>query len=826
MMRSIHRRGEWAWLVVVGLTSVLLAGAVAAQEEPADVPAGDVAAEVLEDDPGLDEDPLFEDDPGPNDEGLEDEFTDDELVEGSSAPDPHAGLETITVTAQKREQKLQDVPAAVSAITGEQLEEAGINQMQDIALQVPNLHWGQELGNARITIRGVSNAAGTDQATAFHIDGVYRNRAKSITSLTFFDVRRIEVLRGPQGTLYGRNATGGAINVVSNPPSPDFEVLSDVQFGTYYQKLIRGVINVPLAEDVAAIRVAGYWEQHDGYQKNLTIPGPSDDYDDADDIGIRTQLLVSPTDDLDVTLRFNYFRKKGVGYALKREGPLPEFVDLVPGGGSPIPIPPQPIYYGATENPENPRQVYLDWQGGIDNEMLGGNADISWRVPEIALFGETKLKVLGSFDHFDDFSTSDQDYSDNFIANLVNPEENREWVAEINWTSDNDGRFGWLLGAFHLGAQGANHIVAPALLPIVLDPSGGPPYVPDIVADLTVRQNFDSSVYSVAGFTNAWFDITDAIRAEAGFRYSYDWKTSDALHPESNFVLGPITVPLFELVDDSRSDSWGRPSGSLSVDWRVTDDHMVYGRFATGYKSGALNNDIAILGGGIFSPPDASPEDIFSLEFGSRNTLLDNKLIANGTFFAYWYRDLQVSQLLQAQNFIDNAAKARSVGIELEAIYRPIDPLTLTAQFAFLDSEYTEYTNCVDTKDPLFPVTDCTGNRLNRAPRFSGTFIAQYDIDLGKVGTVSPFAQVYASDDVFFRPTNDPEDTQGAYAILNFRLMYRTDDGRFGVDLFIDNALDEDIATTKLVGSSLLGTPQLSAYDRPRTAGFRITLAY
>ena len=136
---------------------------------------------------------------------------------------PHAGIETITVTVQKRSQTLQEVPAAASAILGQQLDAAGITQVQDIQVFVPSMHYGQERGEAKITIRGVSNAQGTDQSTAVHTDGIFQNRARSITALTFFDVERVEVLRGPQGTLYGRNATGGAMNIISVPPSPNLE---------------------------------------------------------------------------------------------------------------------------------------------------------------------------------------------------------------------------------------------------------------------------------------------------------------------------------------------------------------------------------------------------------------------------------------------------------------------------------------------------------------------------------------------------------------------------------------------------------------------------
>ena len=769
---------------------------------------------------------------GAQDEELDDGLGESETAEVSADDEAHAGIETITVTVQKRSQSLQQVPAAASAILGQQLDSAGITHLQDIQALVPSMHFGQERGEVKITIRGVSNAQGTDQSTAVHIDGINQNRARSITALTFFDVDRVEVLRGPQGTLYGRNATGGAMNIISVPPSPDFEAFGDFQFGNYHQTMFRGVLNVPIVEDIAAVRLSGFWENRDGYQENFSFNGSDQDSDDAEDFGIRSQLLWTPHDSLDVTLRFNYARKRGVGYALKRDGPLPEFIELPVLG-------PQPIYDGATSNPSNERHVYLDAKGDIDNEMTSTNADIQWQVPEMPFFGETKLRVLGSFTDFDDYSVNDQDYSDLPIAVAAQWWTGTEWVGEIDWSSDYGGDGGWLLGIFHLGTSGDNTIDAPSILPFIL--SGMRVEVP-----IPFHQDFESSAYSVAGFVSGWYQITDKLRVESGARYSHDWKTSDLVSPVifiPDVDGNPTSLVLFAAIDDQRTDNWGEPTGSISLDYQITDEALLYGRFATGYKAGTLNNDIAPIGGkfgdpdcmppggpsapncdGIFAPADADPENIYALEAGLKNTLFDNRLLLNVTTFIYWYHDLQVSQLFEAQYFVENAANARIFGIELESTWLPTDSLTLDAQFSFLDTIYTDYEDCIDAKD--LSKQDCTGNQLSRAPRFSGSFTAKYEFDLERFGSVTPFAQVYASDEVFFRPTNEPADAQGAYYLLNFRLMWRSEDNRFGLDLFIDNALDKDVATTKIVGSSLLGAPLIDAYDRPRTFGARVSIAW
>jgi iron complex outermembrane receptor protein len=733
-------------------------------------------------DPGS---PTERPDPRSSDRG--DRFYDDsgeyEVGAVAAAGNPHAGVETITVTAQKRSQTVQEVPAAVSAVSGPQLDAAGITQMQDIQTVVPNMHFGQERGEAKITIRGVSNAHRTDPSTAIHLDGIYQNRARSLTSLTFFDVQRVEVLRGPQGTLYGRNATGGAMNIISIPPGPEFEAFGDIQIANYQQRLVRGALNAPLVEDLAALRVSGFWEDREGYQENRALEGSNKDADDADDFGIRTQLLLTPGGSLDMTLRLNYAQKRGVGFALKRDGALPDEVDFEF-------IPPQEIYAGATPNPEDEREVYLDTKGRIDNEMINANADIQWQVPEIPFLGNTKLRILGSFTKFDDLSVNDQDYSDLRITVANETWKGDEWVGEIDWSSDYGGDGGWLLGIFHLGTTFDNTIDAPSTITLI--PPNPPP--PQLDVPVPFHQEFEASAYSLAGFANGWYHITDKLRIEAGARYSHDWKESQLESPV--IYLLDTNLVLFQVVDDDRSGDWGEPTGSISLDYQITDENLAYGRFATGYKAGTVNNDIAMIGGefsdpdcnpdpddpacdGIFTPPDAETEYLYALEAGLKNTLLDNRGLFNITAFVYWYTDLQVSQFLENQYFVENAATARIWGVELESTWRPIEPLMLEAQFSYLGTTYTDYEDCRDAKD--LSVQDCTGNQLSRAPRFSGNLIASYDIDFGRFGSLTPLAQLYASDEVFFR---------------------------------------------KIVGSSLLGSPLLDAYDRPRTFGGRVNLTW
>jgi iron complex outermembrane receptor protein len=300
------------------------------------------------------------------------------------------------------------------------------------------------------------------------------------------------------------------------------------------------------------------------------------------------------------------------------------------------------------------------------------------------------------------------------------------------------------------------------------------------------------------------------------------------------FELGPFLI--FLPVDDERSDDWGRLSGEIGLNYKIDDDKLLYGKFSTGYKSGSLNNDIAVFGGvggtpptnpfcsaGICSYPNAGPEDIFAFEIGSKNDFYDHRLRVNLTSFVYYYRDLQVSQLFESGTFIENAASAINAGLELEVSARPWRGLNFIGQLSYLYTEYLDFPVCTDIRTNT--LADCTGNELSRAPSFSGTFITFYDFDLGRYGTFTPRFQVYGSDEVFFRPLNTLEDRMDPYALLDFRFMWRQADGRFGVEAFIMNALDRDVITTKIIGSALLGSPDLTAFDRPRTIGLRMSIS-
>lgn len=807
-MRSTHR--PTAVLVAALVAALVSTGDVWAQAAPAaSDEAADEAGSATE---GAGEAEGVEEGAG---DGIEPEGEIEVEAYEAGAPEPSPqGIEEIVVTAEKRTSVVQDTPIAITALTGGQLDQAGVGQIQDLAFQVPNLHYGVEFGLARVTIRGVSTALGSDASTSFHIDGIYQNNPALPASLTFFDIDRVEVLRGPQGTLYGRNATGGNINILSMPPSNEFEMFGDLELGTYDLKLGRAGLNLPVIEDKLAMRLSSYFEFRDGYQRNLLYPDRSVDRDDADAYAFRYQVRTTPTDTIDTTLRFNYAKLGGAGPATKLEGDFDRTFRFLQDAIDDLMLPETvlpPVYRNALPNPEDPRKINLNTIGSLDGEAWSTNGEFNWDFPE----REMHFKLLGSFarstrDSFADGDNSDIDLID---ANLASGFD--EWVAEANLVSTSDGPWEWTAGLFYYGTQGTFDVDAQARIEVVT-------FLPRVDIDYMQEYTFEEHGAAVFGQLRRTFG--ERWRVDAGLRYSHDWKQRSLFATEFQIPLNAVTsIPVFPEVFEDKSDDWGRFSGSLGVEYQLFDEQLLYGKFSTGYKSGTIG--LPLIGvNDVTFPDNTEPEDIFAWELGAKTDWFDRRLRANLAGFFYLYNNLQVSQIVDAGVFIENASNARTLGLELEVTAVLFDHLLLVGNLGILDAKFTDY-DCTPPEDPTTTI-DCSGNNLIRAPRFSGTISAQYDLDMGRFGSLVPRIQVFASDEVFFRPFNEPEDRNGPYALLDLRLSWYSEDGRISVESYVDNVLDEDVITTKTVGSPLANSPVTTSFDRPRTAGVRIGLRW
>ena len=540
-------------------------------------------------------------------------------------------LEEIIVTAEKRENTVQRTPLSVTAFSGDAVQEANIKDVRSLSSFVPNLNIGEQgiSSSMVMTLRGVSstnNNPNGDPAVAFHVDGVYYARSSGANAL-FYDLERLEVLRGPQGTLWGRNATAGSINLVTAKPTEQLQFALDGTVGNYGQTATQGMINLP-ASETFAVRFSFATDQRDGYQESRNPDFP--DLYDADDTALRLHALFTPNDDLSVLLSGDYFERGGAGTGMT----------LLNSGLSP-------------------------WE--IDH-----NVDA---YTDIEATGY-KLEVNYSFENMDFVSiTANRQQEDNtfrdFDGNAAQVGSSLFFVdhkalsQEFRLTSTTDSNFEWLLGAYYMKEETGNRS------DVFID------FAPGLPIELTVI--FDSpnrEADSQALFGQSFYHLTDDLKVTTGLRYTDDEKLN--VDGRQTVIRGPNT---FHTVENF-TVSWTKTDWKLGLDWQLTDDQLLYASVGTGYKAGGAN-----FGGVIFY----DPEDLLAFEVGSKNRFLDNRAQFNLSVFNYDYEDLQVSQVVNGQNETQNAASSGIWGLESDFQFILSDNFSVDGTLSYLDGEYEDY---------------------------------------------------------------------------------------------------------------------------------------
>jgi iron complex outermembrane receptor protein len=653
-----------------------------------------------------------------------------------------ARLEEIVVTADKTGvEKLQSTPQAVSVIGGEALQRQGVANIRDLAQLVPNMTFAQNTSSALLYIRGIGSnntAAGSDPDVTVQIDGVYIARPSGQTS-DFLDVARIEVLRGPQGTLYGRNAVGGTLNIISRAPSTMFNGAAQVTAGNY--GLVQGDLYVtgPLGSDKLLGSLAIDYKTHDPYFKNIAPGGR--DVGDADHAGARAQLKWLASDAIDATTRIDVsavMHEHFENYShMVAPAPFPALANTLVGDFRTVAL--------------NSPQVLVQQIGGISEEM-------NWR-----LGGPWTLKSITAWRTLKSKASNDNDATDQFVqfAHLANQEQQGSQEFNLQYAGE---RLKGVLGVYYFQD---------------LDRQRNDVAIPPSVTTPAARALFnaarpDIGSKSGAVFAQGVYEVIPGVSLTVGGRY-----TSESKEMSQYFVrtsLNPATVgapfPGFPLSFQLKRE-YHAFTPKVALDWKITDDAMVYVSATRGYKSGGFNFSATTPATATFAP-----EKIWSYEAGAKTQWLDDRLRVNATAFRYDYSNLQVSQLIAAATFsIGNAASATVNGFELEVTGKPTSELQLTGNFSALDATYDKYPGasvpagllrfepravCVGTACTI----DAAGKSLNAAPRYSGVLAVD---DTHRFGDLSVAGHVDYSwrSRTFFDPSNNALMSQGAYGLLN-----------------------------------------------------------
>ncbi len=726
--------------------------------------------------------------------------------------DESRALEEVIVTAQKRAADVQSVPLAITAFSQDALDEQGITEIANLWQSVPSLQFtttGNFTSGVVVTLRGIGTdvtTSGADQGVALHMDGVYLGKS-SAALLSFFDLERLEVLRGPQGTLYGRNATGGSINVISQRPHEEFEAFGDVLFGNYDHLRLRAVINGPMGDRVAA-RLTATWEERNGYVENLW-PGGGDDSHDADDWGIRGQLRIDASDTVEILASLYAAETGGVGPTINplNQHPAATLVGLIqppPLAGTPFGVPSfRPAYAGALPPSSDLHAIRTNANEGTDQQVSGAVVTVTWDLESVAF-----KSITGWFNNETDiFRDGDRTELDLYTKRRV--EDASQFSQEFNLTSNSSGKWEWILGAFYYSDD-----VSDKDTEILFEPNAS---IPGATGTLF---SFDSNIESTswALFGQASYSISDKLRGTFGLRYSVDEKQGQTNFRNIEDLTNGLILVGFPQ-SGAYKETWEEPTGKIGLDYFVNDDSMLYLTFSTGYKSGGLN---------INSPDQATfdPELINAWEIGSKNRLADNRVELNVSAFYYDYDDLQLFSVTESAPFIQNAASSKIRGLEVESKILATDSLSLDMFVAYLDAEIKSFV----TKDPADPpplqvLEDLSGNRLPRAPEWEINVGAAYDWDLNN-GRLTLSGRYHWQDDIFFRAQNDADKMQEGYGTYDARLTYVSSDDRWRVSAFGKNLGDEQAFSHLLVEAGLLGSPVNVVPIAPRTYGVEVGYRY
>lgn len=681
----------------------------------------------------------------------------------------------IIVTARKIEENSQDVPISISTFGGDALNEIGITGSQELGNLVPGLEIGRTNGGAApliIFLRGSGlNDFGTNNAgpVALYADDVYIS-SPPLTQFQFFDVERVEVLKGPQGTLYGRNTTGGAIKTISNKPTDEFEFRGRALVGEFEMTEFEAAISGPITEGLR-VRAAIQKTDSDGYGTNLV---------DGSTTNGRDSLSWRAMADIDVADNFR-IRLNVHGAHDNSEVARPNFLGIIPPDGS-------DIFGYSGPGTGNVFDGLYDPAPDNDFDNIGGYVDMEWEI------GEVTITSVTAFDDVEAFNVDDTDAGPNEFLDFIFGSDSQTFTQELRATG-RTGSLNWLVGAFYLQEelnQDQTADIARLLrdIPVEFGGTGG---FPDPFGELTgglpvvfARTINTQDTQTFAVFGQLDYALSDQWTVTVGGRFTAERRDFDGTGQIEEELLAPVPIPLYEVEGLEQDDD--AVSFKFGLDYTPSDDVLLYASFSRGFKSGGFN------GGNVGFQPDPiaalepfEPEFVNAYELGFKSELLDNSLRINGAVFLNDTSDLQVFTLINTGDLpitqLTNAADAEVFGFELDVTAYPLDGFVLNFTTAYLDSELQNFISGNGE--------DLSGNQLAFTPRWSISGFARYDHDLGNAGSVYAQGSFSYKDDQFFSTENDPLAGQEAYTLVNARIGYETANGRFGIAAFVKNLTDE-----------------------------------
>ena len=690
----------------------------------------------------------------------------------ASSPNDNAKQESsvaeVVVTAQRRAENLQNVPITVSTATGKQLAQAGVNNIMQLSTVVPGVVLASNVGSPAAHIRGIGTEASgptAESPVAVYVDGVYYAASQG-ARLDFFDVDQVEILKGPQGTLFGRNATGGLIQVTTKTPSHVASLDADFGYGNF--DTINGDLYVTggLTDTIAASLALHDESQGEGWGKNLY--NGKDVYQQVADFNVRPKILWTPAPGTKVTLSADYSDNNNT-FDAKRV--LPGTSPALATGGA--------NYGGSPWDTDSNVDPYVRTQTGGVSVKLEQDLPFA-RLLDIAAYRQTDAHL-----QFDDDSTAAS-----FEAVDVTQSEH-QYSEELQLQSLPSSRVIWDAGIYYFNEEG------------ISDP-----------ADITIGTaehilvHGQQTVNSVAGYGQAAAEILPATNLTVGARYTYEQHVIDG-----GEVIDIGGVQIADLGHVHATKSYESPTFRVSLNHRFSDEIMAFASFNTGFKSGGFQ---------VYSPlsPGYAPEKLRAYEVGIKSDLFDRKVRIDVSGFYYDYTNIQVQTLINNLPAVINGARAESYGVDADAQAKVTSDLDLHGSLSYLHATFTSFPNApISSPSGLFPVAlgSATGHSLDYAPTWALGLGADYTFRNVLDGKVVLSADYQYSSGFFLEVDNIAR--QSAYNEFNASLKWTSDSGHYTVTLWGDNLTDAAVLTSVLTEN--FGTHN-AYYSAPRTFGVKV----
>ena len=786
----------------------------------------------------------------------------------AEAPVANVALEEIVVTARKRAETLETAPLSVAAVSGEKISQQGVTTLEQLSSSMPNVQIGRSAQTASINIRGIGSGGnrGFEQSVGMYIDGVYMARSRQFLQ-PMIDLERVEVLRGPQGTLFGKNTVAGAVNIITATPTPgapfayDFTADTEPKFDTYRAT---GILSGSIGENLG-LRLAGRWETTDGYvhneQRHTDEAASTTKF-------LRGSLAWEPTDAVKVVARLGYTKSEvdGTNRVIRVFNPALGVGLPINSRIAVIAAPFANPKFGASDGGAIGK--WTSFTGNLnespndtdDQKILNGSVNATWDLgwgQLTSVTGYTSLKY--DLVHDVDF----------LPVNLVQNHETEDFdqaSQELRLAFEKRGHLSGIVGAYYEtqdllagattkvdGTMGglAQSLIGRSTLFAGVIPGAGLTLLPAIGRSST----FDQDATTLAVFGEATWAFTDSFRADFGLRWSQDEKdvalvaglfgsdpnvlavlpsgvATGALTPAETTLLRSVMGSSFATYphdqDLSRKEKHVTPT--VNLQWDLAEGAMGYLSWSRGFKSGGFN----------FSPDSSTPagapgpgtefedETVEAWELGLKSKFFDNRARASVALFRSDYENLQVTSFRGTSFVVGNAAAVRSQGLEAEGEVAASSWMTVGGALSYLDSSYSSFANaaCTIQQQAATPVgckQDLTGKTTPFAPKWSSTVHVDLKHQVGDALIARARVDANYRSELYLDGTLDPNVLQGGYTKFNARLSIGADSGRWEVAVFGRNLTNEATYTAS-VNAPLGAGAFMASIEEPRTVGLQLRI--